>query len=264
MIKTPQRLIFFGTPDFAALHLKALWDAHKTMIPSIEFLVVFTQPDRPVGRNQSLNASPVKRVALASHLPLFQPLSLRHADLERQFHDWEPDLVIVVAYGLIIPRALLTVPRLGFLNVHASLLPRHRGASPIQAALLAGDQETGVTLMQMDEHVDTGPIYTQSVISIAPGETAASLHDRLAQCGAKALCEALPAILEDQLRSKPQHGDASTCPKIQKDFGKLHWSESASVNDRKIRALNPWPGTFTTWTAKKKDDKNSCRDSRAS
>jgi methionyl-tRNA formyltransferase len=233
----PLRIVFAGTPAFAAAHLQALLDWRGG-----EVIGVYTQPDRPAGRGKQLAASPVKLLAQQHSLPLFQPVSLRNADAQAELKSLAADIMVVVAYGLILPQAVLDAPRLGCVNVHASILPRWRGAAPIQRAIEAGDSETGVTIMQMDEGLDTGPMLAIARCPIEPTETAATLHDKLAAIGAPALLETLQALAED--RANPQAQDhALTCyaAKITKEEALIDWQQNATVLDRRIRALNPFP-----------------------
>jgi methionyl-tRNA formyltransferase len=231
----PPRIVFAGTPEFAVPSLRALVAAGAT-IP-----LVLTQPDRPAGRGRRLTASPVKQVAVELGLRVAQPATLRGTELLSQL-GLAPDLMIVIAYGLLLPRALLDWPRRGCVNLHASLLPRWRGAAPIQRAVLAGDTETGVSVMQMDAGLDTGAVHLVRRTAIAPRETAGELHDRLAVLAAEALSAALPALLEGTSVPEPQHAEHATlAPKITKAEGVLDWHADADALDRRVRAFNPWP-----------------------
>lgn len=234
------KIIFAGTPEFAAASLAALLDSEH------ELLAVYTQPDRPAGRGRKLTASPVKALALAHQLPVMQPVSLRDADVQQALADWNADVLVVVAYGLLLPRPVLSAPRLGCVNVHASLLPRWRGAAPIQRAILAGDRETGVTIMQMDEGLDTGAMLHIVRCSVAPTDTAETLHDRLAQLGAKALRDTLGRLAAGDVEAVPQD-EARACyaAKLQKSEAQLDWQQSAQQLSRTVRAFNPWPVAFT-------------------
>jgi methionyl-tRNA formyltransferase len=209
---------------------------------------VVTQPDRPAGRGKRLRQSPVKETAVSANIPVFQPRSLRKLEAAEPLRDWQPDLIVVAAFGQILRPHILDLPAHGCLNIHASLLPRWRGASPIQHAILAGDDETGVCLMQMDVGLDTGPVYSCAATPIAARETASTLHDRLAQMGADLLRRDLAAILAGELTPQPQNDALMTyAPMIKKEHGRLDWHKSAIALDRHIRAMSPWPGAFTTW-----------------
>lgn len=231
------RLAFAGTPEFAVPHLVAC------RRPDVEIVAVYTQPDRPAGRGRRLASSPVKRAALDSGLPIEQPETLKDAQTQQRLRDLNLDLLIVVAYGLILPRKVLAQPRLGCWNVHASLLPRWRGAAPIQRALLAGDKETGVCLMQMEAGLDTGPVLLRSALEIADNDTGGSLHDRLATLGADLLGEGLRRTLRDAAMPPQPQGQAGVtyAHKLDKAEAALNWYESAIALERKVRAFNPWP-----------------------
>lgn len=233
-----------GTPDFAVPSLKKL-------IETQEVVGVVTQPDRPAGRGRQLKPSPVKVAALSANIPIYQPPSLRKRTSAQPLHDWNPDLIIVAAFGQILRNHVLNLPRFGCLNVHASLLPRWRGASPIQHAILEGDAETGVSLMHMDRGLDTGAVYVMEKIPLAPNETAATLHDKLAELGADMVERHLDNILSGKLTATPQDDTLSTyAPMISKADGQLDWTESAVQLDRRIRAMSPWPGAYTSWQGK--------------
>jgi methionyl-tRNA formyltransferase len=235
------RIVFMGTPDFAVPSLQAL-------IATQSVVGVVTQPDRPAGRGQRLHPSPVKVVAQTAGIPVYQPKSLRSEEAAVPLREWRPDMIVVAAFGQILRPHVLDLPPHGCLNVHASLLPRWRGASPIQHAILAGDETSGVTLMQMDVGMDTGPLFVQQAIAIRPAETAATLHDRLAQLGAMMLRQYLNDILNGRLRSVPQDdSEATYAPLIKKEDGRLYWQQMTIALDRHIRAMTPWPGAFTTW-----------------
>lgn len=231
-----QKIVFAGTPEFSVPPLEALLEAGH------DVAAVYTQPDRPAGRGRKLTSSPVKRVAEAAGIRVYQPLSLRSEEAGRQLRSFGADLMVVVAYGLILPRAILDAPRLGCVNVHASLLPRWRGAAPIQRSILAGDGETGISIMQMDEGLDTGPVFLESRCPIEGRETGGSLHDKLARLGAEALLEALPGITDGSLRPRVQE-EARACyaHKLDKGEAALEWTRSATELDRQVRAFNPWP-----------------------
>ena len=229
------RLVFMGSPDFAVPALQALHGAGH------EIVAVYAQPPRPAGRGQAVRRCAVHAAAEALGLPVRTPARLRtDAGEHAAFAALEPDAAVVAAYGLILPQPMLDAPRLGCLNIHASLLPRWRGAGPIQAAILAGDTETGVTIMQMEAGLDTGPMLLREAVPIGPGTDASGLHDTLAALGARlivrALAEAPPPV--------PQPEGATTAPKLTRDSGRLDWAMPAAVLDRTVRALVPWPGTW--------------------
>ncbi len=236
------QVVFMGTPEFAVPSLRAL------LLAGYDLVAVYTRADQPAGRGQRLEASPVKRFALAQGLPLRQPGSLRTPAEQAALAGLAPDLIVVAAYGLILPQAVLDIPARGCVNVHGSLLPRHRGASPIAGAILAGDQEAGVSIMLMDAGVDTGPILGQSGLPIEPEDTTGSLTSKLAGLGAELLVNTLPAWLRGDLapRAQPKEG-ATLSPRIAKEDGRLDWTESAELIARKVRAYQPWPSAFTTW-----------------
>jgi len=236
------RIVFAGTPEFAVPPLEALHAAGH------EIVAVYTQPDRPAGRGQSLTASPVKRRALELGLPVEQPATLKVADPVERLRERAPDLMVVVAYGLILPQAVLDVPRLGCWNIHASLLPRWRGAAPIQRAILAGDARTGITIMQMDAGLDTGPMLLIREVEIMPRENAGELHDRLARVGAEAIVAAVQEWQAGRLTARPQPGDGATyAAKLRKEEARIDWSLPAAVIERQVRAFNPWPVAETAW-----------------
>lgn len=233
------RLIFAGTPDFALASLSALVDSG--VVP----IAVLTQPDRPAGRGKRVTASPVKRYAAEQGIPVMQPVTLRDDVVVAELVALEPDLMIVAAYGLILPQNVLDIPSRGCLNVHASVLPRWRGAAPIQAAIIAGDETTGVSLMSMTAGLDCGPVFIVERLEIAPDETAGELHDRLASLGADTLVANLDDILEKKITAVPQNDStASYAEKIKKQDAQLDWSRSADELERRIRAYNPVPGAF--------------------
>ena len=230
------KLIFAGTPDFAARHLAALLSSDH------EVVAVYTQPDKPAGRGQKLTASPVKELALAHALPVYQPASLRNEEAQAELAALGADLMVVVAYGLILPKAVLDTPRLGCLNVHGSLLPRWRGAAPIQRAIWAGDAETGVTIMQMDVGLDTGAMIRKVSCTIASDETSASLYDKLAELGPQALVDTLDAMAAGNTAAEVQDDAlANYAQKLSKEEARIDWSMEAVAIERCIRAFNPWP-----------------------
>ncbi len=234
--KPPLKLIFAGTPDFAATALARL------LTTPHEILAVYTQPDRPAGRGLHVMESPVKRLASERRLAVFQPSRLKDPAEQKQIHDLRADLMIVAAYGLLLPKAVLEAPRLGCINIHASLLPRWRGAAPIQRAILAGDSKTGITLMQMDQGLDTGPMLLQAECPIDPNDNSESLHQRLADLGAETLLQALEPLALGQLQARPQNAaEATHAAKIHKEEGLINWHSPAAEIDCKVRAFYPWP-----------------------
>lgn len=238
----PLRIVFAGTPDFSVPALDALHSAGYAIA------AVYTQPDRPAGRGRAVAASPVKRRALDLGLPLEQPSTLKTPEAVTRLSALGPDLAVVVAYGLILPRAILDVPALGCLNIHASLLPRWRGAAPIQRAVLAGDTRTGITIMKMDAGLDTGPTLLARPTDIGAGENAGRLHDRLAELGAGAIVEAIEGLRSGRLTpvAQPEQG-VTYAAKIRKEEGVIDWTRPAAGIDRKVRAFNPWPVAETRW-----------------
>ncbi len=237
MTDKPARILFAGSPEFAVPALEQLARSRHQLI------AVLTQPDRPAGRGRRLQASPVKQCALDCGIEVLQPESLKKdAAARAQIHERAPDLLVVVAYGLLLPREVLAIPRRGCINIHASLLPRWRGAAPIQAAVLAGDAQTGVALMQLEETLDTGPVAAVQSLRIGAHETAGELHDRLAVLGAGLLLQNLDAILDGSAAFTPQAVDgACYAPKLSKADALMDWTEPAVMLDRRIRAYNPWP-----------------------
>ncbi|MCW8845029.1 MAG: methionyl-tRNA formyltransferase [Gammaproteobacteria bacterium] len=239
---TTLNLVFAGTPEFSVSALDALYAAgHQVSL-------VLTQPDRPAGRGRKLSPSPVKLRALELGLAIAQPESLHTEEITRTLRDLQPDLMVVVAYGLIIPRQVLVIPRLGCINIHASLLPRWRGAAPIQRAILAGDSKTGVCIMQMDEGLDTGPVWLREKVDITDEDTGGSLHDKLAARGADALLSALPNILAGQPGPVRQQAEgACYARKLDKSEARIDWKDSATAIWLRIRAFNPWPVAETLY-----------------
>ncbi len=233
------KIIFAGTPDFAAHHLRALLDAGLTVT------AVYTQPDRPAGRGNKLTPSPVKLLATEHQLPVMQPSSLRTPEAQAELAAFGADLMIVVAYGLLLPKAVLETPRLGCINVHGSLLPRWRGAAPIQRAIWAGDRETGITIMQMDEGLDTGPMLMKTTCAIEPTDTSASMYAKLATLGPEALLNTLQALAAGTLSAEPQDSaEANYAQKLSKEEARLNWQQPAAQLERSIRAFNPWPVSY--------------------
>ena len=234
-----------GTPDFAVPVLEALTGTHQVV-------GVVTQPDRPAGRGRRLTPSPVKQVALNLGFPISQPRSLRTPEAVAQLAAWEPDVIVVAAFGQILKQEVLDLPPHGCLNVHASLLPRWRGAAPAPAAILAGDKVTGVTIMRMDAGLDTGPILAQREEPIQSDDTRETLEVRLARLGAAVLVETLPAYLAGDLPPQPQPAEGATyAGQLRKEDGQLDWSLPAVDLDRRVRAFTPWPGAFTTWQGRR-------------
>ena len=236
------RIVFAGTPEFAVPTLEALVGAGHQVV------AVYTQPDRPAGRGRRLMASPVKQRSLALGIPVEQPGTLRTATARARLVAHAPDLMVVVAYGLLLGPRILALPTQGCVNVHASLLPRWRGAAPIQRAVLAGDAETGVAIMRMDRGLDTGPVYAMHATAIGHDESAAALHDRLALLGARLLIETLPAILNRAVRPAPQAETGATyAHKLEKREARLDWTRPAAVLACAVRAFDPWPIAETLW-----------------
>ena len=236
------KIIFAATPDFAAAHLKALIDS-----PQHSVIAVFTQPDRPAGRGKKLKASPVKVLAEANSLPVFQPQSLKDPEQQKILADLQADIMVVVAYGLILPQVILDTPKLGCINVHGSILPRWRGAAPIQRAIEAGDEETGVTIMQMDAGLDTGAMLCISRCAIDSQDSSATMYKRLEELGAPALLSTLDNLQANKALAVVQD-DSQSCyaAKIDKSEALIDWSKPAVVLDRQIRAFNPFPAAYTT------------------
>jgi methionyl-tRNA formyltransferase len=233
------RVLFIGTGEIGVPVLRFLIESDEH-----ELIGVVTQPDKPVGREQRIEAPPVKSALASSNVPLLQPKRIK--DSVDEIRSLNPDVIVVIAYGQILPKRILEIPRIACLNLHASLLPRHRGAAPIQAAIVAGDRETGISVMYMDEGLDTGDVLLQKRIEIAPDETGGSLHDRLAQIAPVALNAALDQLQNGKAPRVPQDSSTATyAPKLEREHGRIDWNESATVIERKIRAFNPWPGAFT-------------------
>jgi methionyl-tRNA formyltransferase len=233
---TSLRIAFAGTPQFALPALRALLASPHRVVG------VLTQPDRPAGRGRELRASPVKLLATEARVPVAQPATLKTPEGRSALHGWAPDLIVVVAYGLILPLSVLTLPRMGCLNIHGSLLPRWRGAAPIQRAILAGDAETGVSIMQLEEGLDTGPVLLERRHHIGIHDTAGDLHDALSELGAGALLEAIAGFTAGDLVPKVQPAKGVTyAAKLEKSEAMLDWSQSAAALDRQVRAFNPWP-----------------------
>ena len=235
------RVAFAGTPEFALPAFEALLERHT-------IVGVLTQPDRPRGRGQKVEPSPVKRAALGAGVPFAQPATLASTEGRASLEAWKPDLLVVVAYGLLLPRELLALPPLGCLNIHASLLPRWRGAAPIERAILAGDAETGVTIMQMDAGLDTGPVLLQRRLAISPNHTGGSLRDELSKLGGAALLEALEDLAAGRMKPRAQPSEGVTyAPKIAKSEARIDWSRDAREIERQVRAFDPWPVADTVF-----------------
>ncbi|BFU60620.1 MULTISPECIES: methionyl-tRNA formyltransferase [Rodentibacter] len=232
----PLNIIFAGTPDFAAKHLQALLDSEHKVI------AVYTQPDKPAGRGKKLQVGPVKQLASVHNIPIYQPKSLRKEEAQAELKALNADVMVVVAYGLILPKVVLDTPRLGCLNVHGSILPRWRGAAPIQRAIWAGDKQTGVTIMQMDEGLDTGDMLHKVYCDILSQETSADLYQKLAEIAPPALIEVLNGLENGKfLAEKQDNSQSNYAEKLSKEEAKLNWSLSAAQLERNIRAFNPWP-----------------------
>ena len=238
------RIVFIGTGEIGVPTLRALQNSEH------EIAGLVTQPDKPVGREQKITAPPIKAVLSDSKISILQPVKIKDPKAIDQIRALEPDAIVVMAYGQILPPALLEIPRIACLNLHASLLPRWRGAAPIQAAIAAGDRETGISVMYMDEGLDTGDILLQRKIDIMPNETGNSLHDRLAEIAPEAMLDALK-MFPNAPRIAQDKSLASYAPKLNREAGLINWNEPAEVIERKIRAYDPWPGAFTQFNNKK-------------
>jgi methionyl-tRNA formyltransferase len=234
------RLVFMGTPDFAVPALRSLLDAGE------ELVAVYTQPDRPKGRGRKFTPSPVKELAMAHNLSLFQPRTLKESSAANSLAELKPDLLIVVAYGLILPPSVLSIPNWGAVNIHASLLPKYRGAAPIQWAIINGEKETGVTTMRLDSGIDTGDILLQQAVPVLAEDTSGTLHDRLSTLGADLLRKTLEVLRQGNLVPQPQDSVRATkAPPLKKEQGEIRWGLPAKEIDCWIRGLSPWPGAFT-------------------
>jgi methionyl-tRNA formyltransferase len=235
------QVVFMGTPEFAVPSFLALGEHYNVV-------GVVTQPDRPAGRGQTPTPPPVKQVALAAEVPVLQPKALRSPEAVAQLEAWQPDVIVVAAFGQILRPSVLELPPHGCLNLHGSLLPHYRGAAPIPAAILAGDAVTGVTLMRMDEGLDTGPILAQVECPITAIDTTASLTAKLSDLAAQLLIDKLPAWIGGEIQARPQDESLATwCGPLKKEDGQLDWSRPADSLDRQVRACDPWPGAYTRW-----------------
>jgi methionyl-tRNA formyltransferase len=244
------RIVFIGTGEIGVPTLRALQKSEH------ELVGVISQPDKPVGREQKITAPSIKAALGDTKLPILQPAKIKDPTAVEQIRSFNPDIIVVMAYGQILPRAVLEIPKLACLNLHASLLPRWRGAAPVQAAIAAGDRETGITVMYMDEGLDTGDILLQRKIEILPTDIGASLHDRLAEVAPAALLEALRLLATGNASRIKQNSELATlAPKLSRNDGKIDWSQSAEVIERKIRAYNKWPGAFAI--VREKDGRES-------
>jgi methionyl-tRNA formyltransferase len=239
------RIVFIGTGEIGRPTLRALLQSAEHKLVG-----VVTQPDKPVGRAQRLQSPPIKSEISQTTVPILQPARIRDQDAVAKICMWGPDIIVVMAYGQILAKSVLEIPTIACLNLHASILPRHRGAAPIQAAIVAGDRETGITVMYMDEGLDTGDILLQERLEILPNETGNSLHNRLAELAPTALLEALEQIAAGKPARIPQDSTQTTySPKLSREAGRIDWNEPAELIERKIRAFDPWPGTFTQITS---------------
>ncbi len=246
------RVVFIGTGEIGAPTLHALLRSKEHQLAA-----VVTQPDKPAGRDQRIKPPPIKKALAGAKIPTLQPARIKDRQSIEEISVLAPEVIVVMAYGQILPQGVLGTPRVACLNLHASLLPRHRGAAPIQAAIASGDFETGITVMYMDEGLDTGDILLQRKIDILPTDTGGSLHDRLAQIAPDALLESLQLLGKKIAPRVPQNNALATyAPKLNRDDGKIDWAEGAEVIERKVRAFNPWPGAFTTVAAKSGKPRN--------
>ena len=238
------RVVFMGTPDFSVPTLECLIKEH-------EVIAVVTQPDKPKGRGKAMQYPPVKEFALAHDLPVWQPARVRDEEFLARLRSWEPDVIVVVAFGQILPESILNLPRFGCINVHASLLPKYRGAAPIQWAIINGEQETGVTIMYMEKGLDTGDMIAKASIAIEPDETGESLHDKLSVLGGPLLLQALKQIQEGTA-ARIRQDDSLSCyaGMLTKELGKIDWEKDAVSIERLIRGLNSWPSAYTTYEDK--------------
>ena len=240
------RILFMGTPEFAVPSLEHL------ILNQYQLVAVYTQPDKPIGRGRSLVSLPVKRAAVTWKLPVVQPVSLKRAEVVAQLADFHPDVIVVAAFGQILPQSVLDIPSCGCINIHPSLLPRFRGASPVAAAILAGDEFTGVSIMLMDSGLDTGPVLARAPISISPGDTTGSLTVKLSLVAARLLQEVLVRWSRDEITPRPQNEtEATYSAPITKEAGEIDWHLPAVDIWRRVRAFQPWPGCYTSWQGKR-------------
>ena len=245
-LSRPLRLVFMGTPDFAVPSLQALFHSED------EVVGVVAQPDKPSGRRMLLHAPPVKKCASAHQVPVFQPQKIRSSETLAHLRDWQPDLIVVAAYGRILPRPILDLPPHGCINVHASLLPKYRGAAPIQWAIARGETHSGVTIMKISEKMDAGDILLQTQVELADNENGGSLHDTLAILGAQALVEALALFKQGKLSASPQNEETVTyAPMLKKEDGRIDWAQDAVSIEQRIRAFHPWPSAYTYLAGKR-------------
>ena len=245
-LSRPLRLVFMGTPEFAVPALQALFESEDTVVG------VVCQPDKPAGRRLDLHAPPVKDCARAHAVPIFQPQKIRTPEALEHLQGWRPDLIVVAAYGKILPKTMLDLPACGCINIHASLLPKYRGAAPMQWAIAQGETHSGVTIIQVSEELDAGDILLQQSVALKPDETGGSLHDTLATLGAQALMEAMALFKQGKLVATSQDKDAVTyAPLLKKEDGEIDWTRSAVSIERRIRAFHPWPSSYT-WLGNKR------------
>ena len=239
------KIVFMGTPEFAAPPLEHL------MLNRYQVVAAYTQPDKPAGRGRSLVAPPLKRAAVGWKLPVVQPVSLNRPEVVEQLANFHPDVIVVAAFGQLLPQSVLDIPHYGCVNIHPSLLPRHRGASPVAAAILAGDEFTGVSIMLMDKGFDTGPVLAQAQVPVSPQDTTGSLTARLSQTGARLLQEVLLGWFRDEITPRPQNeAEATYSEPIAKDEGEIDWRLPTGDIWRRVRAFQPWPGCYTRWQGK--------------
>ncbi|PKM55222.1 MAG: methionyl-tRNA formyltransferase [Firmicutes bacterium HGW-Firmicutes-5] len=239
------RILFMGTPDFSVPTLESLLDSEH------EIIGVITQPDKPKGRGKHIIFPPVKVVAVENEIPVYQPIKVKDPEFLDSIKALEPDLAVVVAFGQILPKAFLDIPKYGCINIHASLLPKYRGAGPIQWAIIHGEATTGVTTMYMDVGLDTGDMLLKETVEIEPNETGGSLHDKLSVIGGPLVIKTIEALIEERLIRKPQNNELSTyAPMLNKEMGNIDWNQPADTIERLVRGLNPWPSAYTHYEGK--------------